>query len=200
MNAVAQIPRELETFLDEVVGVLAEFDVQAAYLVGSGSFGAYAPGRSDVDVYAVVPRPLTDPDKDRLRAQLAALEPPARRLELVVYSRMEAETPQPRFELNFGDEDESPHWFVIDRAVAERHAVALVGPEWSEIFAPVPQDRILEALAQSLEWYERHDPTGVPVVAARAWAWLETGEWMGKEEAAGWLSAHVREHIEEERR
>jgi predicted nucleotidyltransferase len=198
MNVVAEIPRELGPFLDQLVDVLADFEVQGAYLVGSAALGAYEPERSDVDVYAVVARPLGASEKSELRARLAALDPPARRLELVVYSRAEAETHDPRFELNFGDEDESPHWFVLDRAIAERHAVPLVGPDWTEIFQPVPQDRLLEALAQSLGWYERHDPASLTVAAARAWAWLDTGEWLGKEQAAAWLAARVRERIAEE--
>ena len=199
MNAVAQVPRELGPFLDELVDVLAEYDVQGAYLVGSASLGAYEPGSSDVDVYAVVARPLDEAVKADLRTRLSTLDPPARRLELVVYSRGEAENAEPRFELNFGDEDESAHWFVLDRAIAERHAVPLMGPAWTDVFAPVSHEQVLEALLQSLAWYERHDPAGVPLAAARAWAWVETGEWMSKEQAAAWLSARVRERIEEAR-
>jgi hypothetical protein len=145
----------------------------------------------------VVARPLDESEKADLRTRLATLQPPARRLELVVYSHGEAERPEPRFELNFGDEDESPHWFLLDRAIAERHAVPLVGPAWTDLFAPVSHERLLEALVQSLAWYEEHDPAGAPLAAARAWALVETGEWMSKTQAAAWLCARVRERIEE---
>jgi streptomycin 3"-adenylyltransferase len=90
---------------------------------------------------------------------------------------------------------------VLDRAIAEQHAVALLGPAWSELFEPVPREAVLGALAQALDWQEREEPTSRSSVlnAVRAWAWLQTGEWLGKPAAAAWLRDRVRAALEEER-
>ena len=90
---------------------------------------------------------------------------------------------------------------MLDRAIAEQHAVALLGPAWSDLFEPIPREAVLDALAQALDWQEREEPTSRSSVlnAARAWAWLETGEWLGKPGAAGWLRDHVRAALEAER-
>ena len=198
MTVTVEVPPAVERFADEVVAVLSDFGLVAAYLVGSVALGGYEERRSDIDVYAVVEHELDAAAKDDVHARVAALDPPARRLELVVYSRGEAASPEPRFELNFGDPDASPHWFVLDRAIAERRAVRLVGPLWGDLFAPVAREHVLDALVQALEWYERNDPVAAAVTAARAFAWLETGEWLAKPQAGAWLAARVREQVEAE--
>ena len=200
MTAVLQVPADLARYLDRLVAVLDEtVELEGVYLVGSGALGGYDPARSDVDVYAVVADSLSEAQRQDVRERVGAIECPARRLELVVYSRAQAGLPQPQFDFNLGDPDASPHWFLIDRAIAEEHAVALHGPPWGDLFAPVPRQRLLESLAESLSWYERHDPTGAAVAAARTYAWLETDRWLAKRESLAWLVARVRERLEEER-
>jgi hypothetical protein len=145
-------------------------------------------------------------EKQELVAAIEALECPARKLELVVYSRDEAARETPSFELNlntgesvaFTPGEESPHWFALDRAVAEKHAVALRGLEWSELFVPVPREQLLEAFATALDWQERDDPLGRSslINACRIWMWLDTGEVVTKQEAAAWLRNRVREKLE----
>jgi hypothetical protein len=197
----------LSRYLDELVETLgATLPLEAAYLIGSAATGAYEHGRSDLDVYAVVADAPTDAEKERLVARVEQLNCPARALELVIYSAAEAASPRPRFELNLnlGKEEvagaeESPHWFVLDRAIAEDHAVALVGPAWRDVFAPVDRDDVLQAIEQSLDWQERFDPLGRSALlnACRAWRWLEEGDWISKPEAADWLRTKVRTAVEE---
>lgn len=76
-------------------------------------------------------------------------------------------------------------WFVIDRAIAEEHAIPLVGPPWSGVFDPVPRDELLAALDAAL------DEAGA-LNAARAWAWLEDGAWISKPDAERWLVDRAR--------
>jgi len=206
---VLEVPPELSRYVSSVVEVLREVtELEAAYVIGSAAVGAYEPGRSDLDLYAVVAGSLSEDHAQLLRERIEGLDRPARALELVVYSREQAAAPEPRFELNLnvGEEEAagaeaSPHWFVLDRAIAERHAVALEGPPWSEVFAPVAREDVLDAIAQSLAWQEEFDPVGRSSVlnTCRAWVWLETGEWVTKHEAAAWLRRRVRDELEEER-
>ena len=202
MTLVLDLPAPVREFLDELVATLtAAVDLEAVYLHGSAARGAFDPRTSDLDVYAVTASKLTEGEKRELAERVGRLQVPAQKLELVVYSREEAATEEPSYELNTGDPDVSDFWFVLDRAAAEQTAVALVGPPWSDVFAPVPRERILQALAESLEWQERNDPSGAGsmVNVMRALHWLETGTWTSKPAVAAWLREHVRETLERKR-
>jgi predicted nucleotidyltransferase len=197
MTLVVDLPASVQQFLDELVATLtATVDVEAVYLHGSAARGAFET-TSDLDVYAVTATELTEGEKRELAERVRRLQVPAQKLELVVYSRAQAASEEPSYELNTGDPDVSDFWFVLDRAAAEQAALALVGPPWSEVFAPVPRERILDALAESLEWQERNDPSGAGSVlnTMRALHWLETGTWVSKPAAAAWLREHVRETL-----
>jgi predicted nucleotidyltransferase len=207
MNAVAaQIPRELAGYLDELVERMsAHAELHAVYLLGSAAGGGYEQGRSDVDVVAVTARPLAEDERRALAEAAESLPCPARKLELVVYP-----LGSDRYEINlntgekvsFDPEEDPAFWFVLDRAIAEQHAVALLGPPWRDVFEPVAREQVLAALDDALDWQEREEPVGRSSVlnACRAWMWLESGEWGSKPDAAAWLRGRVRERIEEERR
>ena len=198
MNAVAaRIPQELAGYLDELVAAMAAVaELDAVYLIGSAAFGAYVQGESDVDLIAVTSRSLSLDERRRLAEAAEAVPCPARKLELVVYPRGSDDW---EINLNTGEHvsfetaAEPRFWFVIDRAIAEHHSLPLLGPSWAETFAPVPDDALFEALDESL------DVIGA-LNMARAWAWLEEGEWISKPAAEAWLRGRVRERIEEERR
>jgi predicted nucleotidyltransferase len=197
VNAVAQIPRELAGYLDELVDAMAAVaDLDAVYLIGSAAVGAYVPGESDVDVIAVTSRSLSLDERRRLAEAAESVPCPARKLELVVYPRGSHEW---EINLNTGEHvsfetaAEPRFWFVLDRAIAEQQSLPLLGPPWADAFDPVPRDALLEALDESLEVIGALN-------MARAWAWLETGEWISKPAAEAWLRGRVHERIEEERR
>jgi predicted nucleotidyltransferase len=202
---VAEIPAQLETYLDWLVETLdGTTDLTAAYLIGSAARGAYVHGRSDVDVIAVTAHPLTLDEKRAIVAAAEALPSPARKLELVVYA-----AGSHRWELNlntgehasFDPSEEPPFWFVLDRAIAEQDVVVLAGPPWHELFEPVERDAVLAALEEAIDWQEREQPleAGSILNALRAWAWLETGRWVSKPYAAAWLRQRVRAAIREAR-
>jgi predicted nucleotidyltransferase len=207
MNAMAvQVPSELAAYLDELVAHLADHaDLHAVYLIGSAASGSYEAGRSDVDVIAVTARPLGAEEKRALADAAEALPCQARKLELVVYP---LGSERHEINLNTGEKvsfdaaADPAFWFVLDRAIAQEHAVPLLGPPWSEVFEPVAREQVLAALDEALDWQEREEPIGRSSVlnACRAWMWLETGIWGSKPEAAAWLRRRVRERIEEERR
>lgn len=184
MTSVVAIPTELESYLDELVRRLcAVAELDAVYLVGSASQGAYEHGRSDVDVIAVTARPLSRPEKEAVASAAESLPCPARKLELVVYARG-AE----RHSLNvntgelvhFEPDDDPAFWFVLDRAIAEQHSIALVGPAWEDVFEPVPRDAVLTALQEAEAFEGWDDPRGQ--------VWRQTGEWLSKADARRRLS------------
>jgi hypothetical protein len=194
--------RARRLFGDELVGV---------YLAGSGALGGYIDGRSDVDVALVVRRPLDRAKKEELVAALRheAFPCPARGLELVIYAQGSG---VPELNLNTGERMEflatfepgadSPHWFVLDRAIISQRGLVLSGPPPDEALVPPSEDEILEALAVGLQWYrdrpeEPRDDAALNAVRSRAY--LKTGRWASKAEAVELLLDDVSSSVESRR-
>jgi hypothetical protein len=193
------VVRELQAIVgDDLIGV---------YAGGSLALGDYEPGRSDLDMAAVVRRPLTRGTKAALVAALRheALSCPARGLELVVYSERAVTTTAASadFELNLntgagmvfradlqpGDET---HWFPLDRSVLASHGIALLGPPAREVFAPVARGPLLEVLAKSLRWWRANQPASPDAVlnACRSLRYAATAAWASKRAAGEWAAEH----------
>jgi predicted nucleotidyltransferase len=174
-----------EQYRDEVAAALAaEIAVLETFVLGSGLVGGYCPGESDLDLVAVVDRPLRGESRRRAIERIAQLELPGRRLELVVYVRGEQ---PPEFDLNLEVDadgareapDEWPHWFVIDAAIAQER-----DERWLDHFEPVSADQTRRAVEESLRWSDEHPQFQFSRLnAARARHYLETGEWLPKERA-----------------
>jgi len=185
MTAV-RIPSELEPYLDELVRTLASMtEIEGVYLVGSAALGAYEPGRSDVDVVAVTARSLSLDARRTLAAAVEAIPVPARKLELVVYPRGSDSW---ELNLNTGEHvsydsaQEPAFWFVLDRAIAEQHALPLLGPPWAELFEPVSREAIEAALEEAVA-FDGWSAANAALAGARGRVWRETGRWVSKREA-----------------
>jgi hypothetical protein len=179
-------------------------DLIGVYLLGSGSMGGFDPRTSDVDIAAVVARPLRRDQKQGVVRDLGhpVLPCPVRKLELVVYGAETVSGPSPTLlwevnlntgpgvgvEASFDPSTEPAHWFVLDVAMARSHARPLLGPAPDDVFGEIPRERVLRALLGSTAWHLRNDPRGVGGVlsACRAWRWVEEGTWSPKPEAAVW--------------
>jgi hypothetical protein len=171
-----------ETYRAEVADAIGEaVEVLDSFVLGSGLVGGYRPGKSDLDLVVVVAAPLEGEARRRVIERIAALELPGRRLELVVY--VYGQQP-PDFDLNLEIDaagpseapDEPAHWFVIDAAIAQERIA-----EWTQYFEPVPEERVREAVEQSLAWSEeRPQLEFARLNAARARHYLEHGEWLAK--------------------
>ncbi len=185
--ALGYLDARTEAYADEVVRAVAEVvPVVEAYLVGSGAAGGFDRERSDLDLVVVLGRPLGSARR-ALVDRVTAIECPVDTLELVAYVKG---AQPPDFELNVsgGAErpDEEPFWFVLDAALAQEHAVPLLGGRpWSDLFDRVPKARIRRAAQESLAWSGRQPPQDefARVNAERARHYLEHGEWIAKEEA-----------------
>ena len=184
MTAVAEtyLDERAETYRDRVVASIgADVEVLASFVLGSGLVGGYRPGESDLDLVMVVDAPLRGEARRAAIERIAALELPGRRLELVVYVRGDE---PPDFDLNLEVDadgvreapDEADHWFVIDAGIAQERI-----PAWLDYFEPVPDERVREAVEQSLAWSaEWPDLEFARLNAARARHYLEHGEWLSK--------------------
>ncbi|HKN64397.1 MAG TPA: nucleotidyltransferase domain-containing protein [Gaiellaceae bacterium] len=186
------IPIELEGYLDELVDRLrAVAALDAVYLVGSAAQGCYEHGRSDVDVVAVTACPPSQAEKEAFATVAESLPCPARKLELVVYARG---TDRHALNVNtdelvhFSPDDDPAFWFVLDRSIAERHSIALLGPPWEDTFAPVPDAAVRAALDEAETFDGWDQPHGAALARIRGEAWRKTGEWLSKAEARRRLS------------
>jgi hypothetical protein len=179
-------------------------ELVAAYLIGSGALGGFAPDQSDIDIVAVC---ASSPSTGRKRAIIAELSRqamtwPLRGLEFVLYNRaaVASPAPRPRFEINlnvgrrmarrvsFDPASEPSHWFVLDLSILREHGLVLTGPPARELVGPVPRSRVLAALRDSLAWHVAHEslPHQAVLNASRGWRYVEEGGWSSKDDAGAW--------------
>ncbi|MFL5921234.1 MAG: hypothetical protein ACJ76O_02745 [Gaiellaceae bacterium] len=176
---------QLEMYVAEAVDAIEAFGapVAGAYVLGSALLGGFDPRTSDLDVVVVVARPLEPHERAAVTRALDELASPVRKLELVVYA---AGAKPPAYELNYPDGDsESPHWFVLDAAIAQELSQPFSGRQWRELLEPVTEAETRRAAEESLEWSLRQpaDDEFARVNAVRARHYLEHGDWITKEEA-----------------
>jgi hypothetical protein len=185
-------------------------ELVGVYAGGSFALGGYEPGRSDLDVAAVVRGPLADDVTARIVSDVRheSLPCPARKLELVVYDAAATRSPSvdAAFELNLNtganeplraDTEPQPgesHWFAIDRSILAGHGVTLFGPPAAEVFAGPPREALLLPLAGVLRWYRSNEPQSDDAVlnAGRSLRFAEDGVWMPKPALRAWARAQER--------
>lgn len=175
-HGVAQ--RLLTVFGSDLIGV---------YFVGSIALGGYVSGESDVDVVAVSEHPVRDGLRQTVASELLdeTTVCPARGMEFTLYRREVVSSPPhgADFEVNVNGgprmqrlvhwvpDQEPAFWYVLDRAIAHRCGVAIVGPPAAEVFADVPRPVVLDMLSESMRWHRHHEKATLYSVlnAARAW-------------------------------
>jgi hypothetical protein len=195
---LAEVAKRLSAILgEELVGV---------YAGGSYALAGYEPGRSDLDVAAVVRASLPDGAAAEIVGAVGheSLPCPARKLELVVYSSAAAQSqsaePSLALNLNTGPGelrvDLAPqpgegHWSAIDRSVLAGHGVPLFGPPAAEVFASPTRADLLPLLAQTLRWYRDNEPKNEAALsnAGRSLRFARTGSWVPKAEFREWASS-----------
>ena len=189
---------DLRRALEEALGP----DLAGLYAGGSVALGDFTPGRSDLDLAAVVSGPLDDAAREAVIERVSALGRwcGARGVELVVYTEDQVRAParRPLFELNLNAgpgtafratrriEDEPAHWFLIDLAILRAHGVPLLGPPPDEVVGEIPRSRLLDALSDSAGWHAAHEPgsENARLNAIRGRVFASEGRWVSKTEAA----------------
>lgn len=197
---VPSFGRELARRLDEAL----DGGLVGAYFVGSVALGGYVADESDVDIVGVSEHQV--PAGAKLLVAHAVLDCttdcPARGLEFTLYRQEVAGAP-PRgadFEVNANwgprmarsvhlDPGAEPgFWYIIDRAVAHRAGIAIVGLPGRQVFADVPRDALLTAMKDSMRWHREHEGATLYSVlnASRAWRFAAEDALGSKLEGAAW--------------
>ena len=201
------VPNEILTYGREVVASLEDVlrdGLHGAYFVGSVALGGYVPGQSDIDMVAVSEDAIADQLKPLLADAVfdTTRSCPARGLEFTLYRRSLAESspvaadfevnvnggPRMDRDIHVDSRTEPRFWYVIDRAIAHRCGVAIVGPPPAEVFAAVSRQALLEAMIESMRWHREHEKATLYSVlnAARAWRFAAEDALVSKLEGAAW--------------
>jgi hypothetical protein len=207
MNIPKNLPDLEIQYLKELVNILhGHFDdnIIGIYLFGSGSYGGYDHGKSDLDIQVVVKKSLCITERKKLVNLISHknLACPARKLEFVCYplSAVKPVLRTPKFDINyntgalekehvcFSSDDEPSHWFLLDIAIGRELGHSLLGPAPGKIFGEVPKKWILEAMLDCIVWYEQHESTSVDLIlnTCRCWKFSETNHMCSKQDGLSW--------------
>lgn len=179
-------------------------ELVGTYFVGSVVLGGYVAGESDIDIVAICESPL--PQKLMRPVADALLDPalgcPARGLEFTLYRRKTAATPThgAAFEVNVNGGPRMPRsvhldpssepwfWYVLDRAIAHRHGIAITGPPAADLFADVPRPTLLEAMTDSMAWHRTYEKATLYSVlnGCRTWRYAAQDVLGSKLDGAAW--------------
>ena len=203
---------EVSTQLSEVVGVIErhlEPTLLAVHLYGSAVDGGLKP-HSDIDLLVTVTVRLDETTRRALINDLWKLRLPgeseilrAVEVTIVVHDDIIPWRYPAKRELQFGEWQRNdilagifePATIDIDLAIlltkAREHSVALVGPAAEELFDPVPEQDLFEALNETLTlWNSPPDWAGdernVVLTLSRIWYSAVTGKIAPKDVAADW--------------
>jgi hypothetical protein len=201
------VPQDVALFGQEVsahLRTILDNDLLGTYFVGSIALGGYVAGESDIDILAVAAGPVPRELKNRIADEVlrSAMSGPARGLEFSLYRREVVSRP-PRgadFEVSvnggpgidrkvvFDRVAEPGFWYVLDRAVAHRSGITIVGPGASEVIVDVARPTLLEMMAESMRWHREHEKATLYSVlnAARAWRFAAENVLGSKLEGASW--------------
>jgi predicted nucleotidyltransferase len=200
-------PEDVAAFGDQIAAILTSTladELVGAYFVGSVALGGYVSGESDVDVVAVCRHRVGAETKHALADRLleATVDCPARGLEFTLYRADVASSPpkDADFELNvnggprmerevrLSSHDEPRFWYVLDRAIAHLHGIAICGPPAATQFSRVPRQVLLEAMSESVRWHRQHEKATLYSVlnASRAWRFAIEDDLGSKLEGARW--------------
>lgn len=189
--------------VSRILGSTLNDELIGAYFVGSAALGGYVRGESDIDILAVCRHALDEMSKAAVVEELlrATADCPARGLELTLY-RLDVVSSLPNeadFEVNVNggprmpqlvqSPDEQPgFWYVLDRAIAHRHGVVIVGPAPRAVVADVPRAVLLEAMGESMRWHRQNEKATLYSVlnACRAWRFADEDVLGSKLEGAQW--------------
>jgi streptomycin 3"-adenylyltransferase len=182
--------------------------VVGVYLHGSAVLGGYTPRGSDIDVIAVIAEPADVSVQERMRDRLiaAAKQWPEIALEMsVITAATAAVLGDCPFEVHVavnGDEVRSALGagqggdpdLILYAEVCRRHGLAVYGPPASEVFAPVPEQRLIRAVHDEVRWGREHGHLSYAVLnACRALRFATVGVLCSKLDGGEWMLARRRE-------
>ena len=163
----------INTFLSEWVdGVkrLLGGKLVGLYLSGSLAYGDFVPGRSDIDLQAVVQSPLTGDElrsAEQLHKDIERRTPEwASRIECsyvpleLMHELTPPATPRPWWGFGtFYAEAPAGNEWIINHYLLSKHGITLVGPDFNDLIPPIEIDDVRRASARDLfqEWVPKID-------------------------------------------
>ncbi|KAJ5481194.1 hypothetical protein N7475_000006 [Penicillium sp. IBT 31633x] len=199
----------LDNYLCHLVCSLQEElkdNLLAIYLFGSAGSGAYEPGISDVDVYAIVHESVLDYQRLSRIISHTTIPCPARKLEFVLFTKANAanQTTNPAFEMNFNtgrdmfdyvnlnSQTEPRFWFLLDIAMGRDLGMSLLGPPPDRLFAAPRMEWIFECMIELLAWYRQNGPVTYDGIlnACRELSYAKTLTWRSKMYSGTWVLEH----------
>ena len=204
---VVPVPQEVTRYLQAVTARIHDVfgdHVVGVYTTGSLALGDYRPGRSDIDLMAVV---AGSPDLDLRRHLVRQLDHhvlacPAAGLEFVLYPLITVSRPtlEAGYLINFNtgpalppvtsfDPGDGPaFWYAIDRAITRQSGASLHGPPAQQLFAALPYDDLLHIVIASVEAHsdpqEGHLLDNAVLNGCRALSFAHDRRWYAKIDAA----------------
>jgi hypothetical protein len=201
------VPEEVTNYLRAVTTQVRDIlgnRVVGVYTTGSLALGDYRPGRSDIDLMAVV----ADPADLDLRRQMAhqldhrALACPAAGLEFVLYPLTTVSRPSAEagYLLNFNTGPALPpvtsfepgdgpaFWYAIDRSITRQSGGSLYGPPAAQLFAALPFPDLMRVVIASVEAHsdlaKGHLLDNAVLNGCRALSFARDRRWYPKADAA----------------
>ncbi|OQE45975.1 hypothetical protein PENCOP_c001G07804 [Penicillium coprophilum] len=200
-----QLGNYLRHLVHSLQGELKD-NLLAIYLFGSAGYGAYEPGISDVDVYAIIHEPILDYQRLSRIISHTTIPCPARKLEFVLFTKANAasQTTNPAFEMNFNtgkdmddyvnlnSQTEPRFWFLLDIAIGRDLGKSLLGPPPDRLFAAPKVTWIFDCMMDSLAWYRENGPVTYDGVlnACRQMSYAKTLTWRSKMDSGTWVLEH----------
>lgn len=177
-QSVADADRDIRQYLIRIAGVLGDTigeRLVGLYVHGSLATGVFRRERSDIDLLAVVRRPMDTADRAALARTIVRLSdarPIHRDIDITVLSERDARTfeyPTP-YELHYsaashealrrGSFDFTAQRFSSDLAVqifeTRERGFVLFGPSPADLFAFVPWHAYIASLREDFDWGTRH--------------------------------------------
>lgn len=208
------IEDQVDAALDVLRAALPPGLLIAAYLYGSAVTGGLRPD-SDLDLFAVVDRRLTDAEK---RAVVGGIVPLSRRdlrpdgwrpveLTIVVLDEVRPWRYPPRFDLQYGEwlrddiadgrlppsPDNSPDVALLVSMVRGDNRL-LLGRPAADVLDPVPRADVVRAISDEIPNLLddlASDTRNVLLTLPRMWTTVATGEVRSKDGAASWALARL---------
>jgi hypothetical protein len=201
------VPEDVTRYLHAVTGQVRDVfgdRVVGVYTTGSLALGGYRPGRSDIDLMAVVAGSHDLSLRRQLVSQLdhRVLACPAAGLEFVLYplTTISRPTLDAGYLLNFNtgpalppvtsfDPGDGPaFWYAIDRAITRQSGASLYGALAPQLFAALPFDDLLRVVIASVEAHrdpqEGHLLDNAVLNGCRALSFARDRRWYAKVDAA----------------
>jgi len=163
----------INTFLSEWVDGLKRLlggKLVGLYLSGSLAYGDFVPGRSDIDLQAVVQSPLTGDElrsAEQLHKDIERRTPEwASRIECsyvpleLMHELTPPATPRPWWGFGtFYAEAPAGNEWIINHYLLSKHGITLVGPDFNDLIPPIEIDDVRRASARDLfqEWVPKID-------------------------------------------